>query len=261
MHTSSRREIIVATMGGMTYGGEILSIETSDGLSEQNRYFSMCGSIYSIRTRDALLEFAKESLDDMWNDDLRNMTVVADKIAAMGVEPEWSDYELEGMLAVDEWFIAPDGVEWGVECIGGGQCVDAWERYIPGRSTIERDGPDTRLRPDEFIQVDWVIEPEQYGALIDLWRAHHLKRIGDEGYIVTPQWVVDLANKSISLEQAAARWWWKFEFPQLYFGDPAEYKLMLDGGATWGQTQAFFENAFDDQARAMMEAHRVEEEY
>src|SRR5574343_928940 len=102
MHTSSRREIIVATMGGRTYGGEILSIETSDGLSEQNRYFSMCGSIYSIRTRDALLEFAKESLDDMWNDDLRNMTVVADKIAAMGVEPEWSDYELEDMLAVDE---------------------------------------------------------------------------------------------------------------------------------------------------------------
>lgn len=250
MHGLNSRSIIVATMGGDSAYEHILRLETNDGMSEQSRYFSVSGSIFSARTREALMEFAAESLDDMWDDDLRNTNIVARKLAFMGVEPEWEDYELEDMLGdVEAWVDAPDGVEWGLEHVCGGQCVDIWERFIPDREIVECDGYDGRLKPDVDLEINWVIEPNQYGALIDLWRAHHLKRPNEVGYIVTPQWVIELSEQSLSLEQAFARWWWEFQFDWLYFGAKEDYQSALQDGKSWEEVEALCVQKFDDSVR------------
>ena len=223
----NEHRIMVAVSGGGY--DHLLRLEVGGGShGTSTPYFSMTGSLFSCRTKEVLLDAAECDLQDLWDSELLNTAVVQSKLDADAYSPEWtSDDKLEWLSDVEEWVDAPDGIEWGIENVAGGQMCDRWELLIPDRPPHPNASFDSRTTPDDEHQVLWLIEPDQYGYLLDLWNQHPLKRLGDPEYIDVPQWVVEMAKHSLSLEQAFLRWWWKFQFPEKYERELAKYRDCL----------------------------------
>lgn len=178
----------------------------------------MTGTGFSCRTKETLMDEAEESLQQTLDDELQDASVASHKLAKTIREVEWTDEEkLEWLGDVEEWVDAPDGIEWGIVLTSAGQMCDRWELMIPDRTPTPLHPNatfDGRWTPEECVDVLWLIKPEQYGELIDMWHTHHLQgtSLKEGESFETPQWVKDLAANSLTLKQAFTRWWFDCNF-------------------------------------------------
>lgn len=149
-------------------------------------YLSMIGEVYEVSKKEDILELAKENLLDDVRHELDQTTYAQVFFSASDVDV--SDDDLLEMETDTLWDEDDDGQEWGFKCIAGGQNCDAWEN-LP----VTED-------------VMWLISPEKYKLMLDFWRAHQMKRPGEPGYELIPDWMMKLSEDSFSMEGAFAEW-------------------------------------------------------
>lgn len=253
--------IMVGAMGSRYE--QLLRLEVSDeGSGPNNRYFSMTGTGFSCRTKEALMDGAEESLQELMDEETSKLSPFVQQRIKTGAEADFTEAEkLEWLGDVEEWVTAPDGIEWGIEHSSGGQNCDRWELMIPHRTPAPLD-PDTRWTPEEGVDVLWFIGYEQYGQLLDLWHAHHLQgtSLNKGEPFETPQWAKDLATEALTLEQAFLRWWWVFQFAEDYTSDEQalrdvvedvllNYKAQEGIKAPWSVVKTALEAYLDEAGR------------
>ncbi len=171
--------------------GQLLHLSFDEGFQDtgiEQHAFAMTGELYTDRKQEDLFnearaEFRMVVLGELARTNYLCGLVEVENLSIEKVLPDYLVMEEEVAL----WVMAPDKKIWGIGTQESGQMCDCWEK---------EEG------------VDWFISRAEYLRMLTFWREHHLRKLGEVGYAVTPPWMIDLARESLLLTQGFRRWWW-----------------------------------------------------